>query len=841
MSTWSRVAASVSAVFIAGGDLASAATIPSFCDNYPQSGGSQSSRVFYSGGRLSYASDSAQNRIPDYSHAGYKAGEEPIPSVPEVQRLSATSGDQTARIQAALDAVGARTPDANGIRGALVLNAGTYQINGTLRVNKSGVVLRGVGDSTSGTVLRAVGDTPHQRPVIILGSGSGWSEVSPRTDITTSFVQVGSRSFQVASTSGFAVGNEVVVRHPSSSAWINAVGGGGTNGEANWSPGSIEIVYHRRIASISGTTVTIDAPVYNHLNRSLTQSYMTRISWSYITRAAVESLRIDIVTAGGTDENHAWNGILVQGAQDSWIRNITALHFGFAAVSVTRSSHTTVEDSDGLDPVGVRTGGRFYNFQVGHHGQLVLFKNCRATNGRHGFISSGGPDASGIVFYRSTSSLQGDNEAGHMKWTQGVLFDNFGGGTSVKLINRGNMGTSHGWGAAHSTAWQIGATMFIQKPPTAQNYGISTTGSFSTSYPQPGPAGHTEMKSAPLVPSSLYEAQLCDRLESGTPPQPTPTPTPTPTPDSPQPTATPTPTATPGGAFIEITPAGPAVTASTHDGNLPANTVDNNLTTRWSANGDGQWIKYDLGTVRTISHVAIAVYNGNARQNRFDLQVSSDNVSWTNVITDGLTSGTTTAEEVHDFADTSARWVRYLGHGATTSTFNSVAEVSVFAPNGATVTPTPTATPSTPEPTPTPTATPDSGPVEITPGAAGVTASTHDGNLPTNVVDNSLATRWSANGDGQWIQLDLGTTRTVSHVRIATYNGDTRQTRFDLQVATTPGAWTNVLTNTLTSGTTTGEETFDFADVPARYVRYLGHGNTVNLWNSVTEVSVFGQ
>src|SRR5688572_20390208 len=108
MSSWSRVAASVCVVVLAGGEVASSATIPSFCSNYPQSGGSTSSRVFYSNGRLSYASDTSQNRIPDYSFVGYKAGEEPIPNVPEVSRLSATSGDQTARIQAALDAVGAR-------------------------------------------------------------------------------------------------------------------------------------------------------------------------------------------------------------------------------------------------------------------------------------------------------------------------------------------------------------------------------------------------------------------------------------------------------------------------------------------------------------------------------------------------------------------------------------------------------------------------------------------------------------------------------------------------------------------------------------------------------------
>ena len=46
------------------------------------------------------------------------------------------------------------------------------------------------------------------------------------------------------------------------------------------------------------------------------------------------------------------------------------------------------------------------------------------------------------------------------------------------------------------------------------------------------------------------------------------------------------------------------------------------------------------------------------------------------------------------------------------------------------------------------------------------------------------------------------------------------------------------------SRTTTSEQTFDFANQSARYVRYLGHGATLNAggtstWNSVTEMSVF--
>jgi hypothetical protein len=156
---------------------------------------------------------------------------------------------------------------------------------------------------------------------------------------------------------------------------------------------------------------------------------------------------------------------------------------------------------------------------------------------------------------------------------------------------------------------------------------------------------------------------------------------------------------------MEITPGASGVTASTNDGNVPGNTVDNDLATRWSANGDGQWIQYDLGFVRTVAQVKIAVYNGNTRQNRFDLLKSVDGGTWTSLLTGGLTSGTTTLEEVHDFADVDTRFIRYVGHGSTAGTFNSLLEVSILAPNGPTPTPTPTPT-ATPTPTPTPTATP---------------------------------------------------------------------------------------------------------------------------------------
>jgi hypothetical protein len=120
-----------------------------------------------------------------------------------------------------------------------------------------------------------------------------------------------------------------------------------------------------------------------------------------------------------------------------------------------------------------------------------------------------------------------------------------------------------------------------------------------------------------------------------------------------------------------------------------------------------------------------------------------------------------------------------------------------------------------------------------------VTASADDGNVPANTVDGSLATRWSANGDGQWIRFDLGTTQTAAYVKVALYSGDVRTSTFDIQTSPDGTTWTTKATKT-SSGTSLALETFDFPDTSTRYVRLLGHGNSVNTWNSYAEVEIWG-
>ena len=232
-------------------------------------------------GSLTYQEDENRNRIPDFSHAGYRGGGVAIPDIPVRAIISPIDGDNTSHIQDAIDAVSAMDAESEGFRGAVLLEAGRYPVSGQLFVHTSGVVLRGIGDgrdTRDTTVIYGTGDVPHQRDLIVMGGGeeTRWRGEVPgtREDITTSFVQVGSRTFAVANGSGYAVGDNIIIVHPCSAEWLAAIDGGGTAGDANWSVNQYPILYNRYITAIDDDEITIDAPVYNHLDRSLAQSYI---------------------------------------------------------------------------------------------------------------------------------------------------------------------------------------------------------------------------------------------------------------------------------------------------------------------------------------------------------------------------------------------------------------------------------------------------------------------------------------------------------------------------------------------------------------------------------------
>ncbi len=494
----------------------------------------QSSRVYYENNKLKYVADTEQNVIPDFSYAGYKKAEAPIPIVPIVKTIYPVSGDNTLNIQNAIDELGALTTGADGFIGTLYLAPGIYNVWGSIYLKYSGIVLRGAGnaeDSLTNTIIYGRGDSTHQRNLIIAGGNKNslWKDSvsGTKTNITTQFIPTGSRVFQVESAARYAVGDNIIIYHPCTDAWLQAVNYGSSHDTISWEVGEHPIVYNRRIMAITGNQITIDAPVFNPLNRALSQAYIYKYGRANLkTNIGIENIRVDIETLGGEDENHIWSAIELDQVEDAWVRNCTMLHFGQSGVITCTATRVTVDNCSALDPVSIITGERRYNFNTYAASQLILFSNCTATNGRHHYISNGHSLASGNVIYNCKSIGIYNASEGHRRWSQGFLFDNLvdtnPNTTSyiLGLYNRGSYGTAHGWAITNSVAWNVRAgsrDIIIQKPPTGQNYAIGCFGRKVSGTTPPAPfqetAGFIEgTNKDSLNPHSLYIAQLQERL-----------------------------------------------------------------------------------------------------------------------------------------------------------------------------------------------------------------------------------------------------------------------------------------------------------------------------------------
>jgi hypothetical protein len=112
-------------------------------------------------------------------------------------------------------------------------------------------------------------------------------------------------------------------------------------------------------------------------------------------------------------------------------------------------------------------------------------------------------------------------------------------------------------------------------------------------------------------------------------------------------------------------------------------------------------------------------------------------------------------------------------------------------------------------------------------------------NMPANTTDGDMNTRWSVEGDGQWIMYDIGSLATVNEVANAWLKGDQRKSSFAIDVSVDGKAWNKVFSSD-SSGTTNDYETYILSPVAARYVRIMGYGNSENLWNSINETEVYG-
>lgn len=482
--------------------------------------GQNSSQLIYiDEGKLAYlpfamkGQSNAVNTIPDFSYAGYMGGGISLPTDISIKAtVSPEAGDDTRRIQAAINLVEALEADQNGFRGVVLLKAGHYSLNNNLVVRKSGVVLRGEGQGLNGTVLHANPRVDHS-VITILGSGSINKDAQSEQAIVSDYVPVGSYSIEIENASGFQVGEKIVITRRPNQLWIDELGMdqetlcAGDNDCTGWTPNTYAIDHERNITAISDNTITIDIPIVDVIEERYGGGSISKIQSSRrISQCGIENMRIQSFYDSNSDESHAWTAVRLKDAEHCWVKQVTGQFLAYSTVNIDDANFTTVEDCAYIDPKSRVTGGRRYPFAI-QEGLGNLFQRCYSKEGRHDFTTGSrvtGPN----VFLDGLAESARSDIGPHHRWATGILFDNIRGG-SIRVWNRGNSGTGHGWAGAQTMFWNIesySGEFRVDSPHGAMNWGVGCIGTNQTG------DGYWESWGVNVQPRSLYIQQLEDRL-----------------------------------------------------------------------------------------------------------------------------------------------------------------------------------------------------------------------------------------------------------------------------------------------------------------------------------------
>lgn len=466
--------------------------------------------ISYQENKLSYAPDSLGNRIPDFSYAGYKAGAAAIPNAIIKVVVPVKKGDATNRIQSAIDYVSSLQADKSGIRGAVLLEKGIYEVNGSLKISTSGVVLRGSGMSEDGTVLLGTGKS---RETLVIMEGAAGRQDGASVKLADIYHPVNTKEIKVSGKHEFKAGQTIVVHRPSTQNWIDALGTehfGGGETTLGWKPGKKDLEWDRTIVAVQSNKLILDAPITTALDPLFGGGTVSSYSWpERISEAGVENMlmRSAFNPANKKDEDHRWMAIAMNNVIDAWVRQVKFEHFAGSAVQLLPAAkRITVEDCISHAPVSEIGGQRRYTFYT--LGQQTLFQRCYAEDGYHDFAvgyCATGPN----VFVQCESSLPHSFSGAIDSWASGVLFDIVNvDGQALSYTNRSQDAQGAGWTAANSVFWQCTAALINNfAPPTANNWAFGSWAQFAGD-------GYWNGSNEHVNPRSLYYAQLTERVGS---------------------------------------------------------------------------------------------------------------------------------------------------------------------------------------------------------------------------------------------------------------------------------------------------------------------------------------
>lgn len=117
-------------------------------------------------------------------------------------------------------------------------------------------------------------------------------------------------------------------------------------------------------------------------------------------------------------------------------------------------------------------------------------------------------------------------------------------------------------------------------------------------------------------------------------------------------------------------------------------------------------------------------------------------------------------------------------------------------------------------------------------------------NNPQNVLDGNPGTMWAANGDNQWLILELKEPFNIQHIRLGFKPGQKGESYFDILGSEDILTWDPILLKSASCNFSGDIQVFEFpaskAEKEYKYVKLIGQSNSTDTWNYISEFKIFG-
>lgn len=482
--------------------------------------------------------------LHDFSYAGYRAGEAPLPTLDGAPTFDVTAygadptgaSDSTPAITAAIAAASAVASAGHTV---VDFPAGTYRVDGTLRVTTPNVVLRGAGTDATYVYFTQTTGVDYGAHLTFAGSVAQGPDLPLVADAAARDTTV-----QLADVTGLTPGDHVAVGFLISDAFVEDHGMTGTWQAFN---GDWKTFARRTVTAVDTdtNTVTLDVPLRNAA--LVRDAASLRVESGYLTEVGLQSMSLsnasDWDAAWATNQVHV---VLFSGVRDAWVHDVASFasphpadgrgkHLMSSGIEVLDSRRVTIADSVMESAAHRGSGGNGYLFEISRSNE-VLTVDTIARGGRHNFIQNWDFGTSGCVWLRTTSedgrSLFADwDTIGWVSYSEfhhslatANLIDQSVASDGWQGVNRQGESTGAGHSATENVFWNTTGGGYLRSLQWGNGYVVGTDGmdvhvdpdewDWNNSGEGTAPEDWTEGldAAATLDPPSLYEDQLARRL-----------------------------------------------------------------------------------------------------------------------------------------------------------------------------------------------------------------------------------------------------------------------------------------------------------------------------------------